>query len=113
LYRMDYGQLVESHTERGADITIAAQPVTPGEATEMGIFRFDVDGQIAALEEKPQPTPLAEIGSSLPPGARTLQTPPGRPFIASMGIYVFSRQGLLEGLGQDGIAFRKENHATH
>ena len=86
LYRMDYGELVESHTERGADITIAAQPVTPSEATEMGIFRFDIDGQIAAFEEKPNTPRLAEIGSSLPPGARTLQTPPGRPFIASMGI---------------------------
>jgi glucose-1-phosphate adenylyltransferase len=108
LYRMDYGELVESHTERGADITIAAQPVTPSEATEMGIFRFDIDGQIAAFEEKPNTPRLAEIGSSLPPGARTLQTPPGRPFIASMGIYVFSRQVLLEVLEQDGIDFGKE-----
>ena len=41
---MDYAELVESHTERGADITIAAQPVTTADATEMGIFRFDRAG---------------------------------------------------------------------
>jgi glucose-1-phosphate adenylyltransferase len=74
----------------------------------MGIFRFDIDGQIAAFEEKPNTPRLAEIGSSLPPGARSLQTPPGRPFIASMGIYVFSRQVLLEVLEQNGIDFGKE-----
>ena len=108
LYRMDYGELLESHTERGADITIAAQPVTPTEATEMGIFRFDLDGQISAFEEKPNTPRLAEIGGSLPAAARTLQTPPGKPFIASMGIYVFSRQVLLEVLEQNGIDFGKE-----
>ena len=53
LYRMDFCELIESHIERRADITIAAQPVTPDDATQMGIFRFDVDGQIVGFEEKP------------------------------------------------------------
>jgi glucose-1-phosphate adenylyltransferase len=108
LYRMDYAELVESHTERGADITLAAQPVTPHDATEMGIFRFDHSGQIAAFEEKPNAARLAEIGGSLPPGAPFLQTPPDKPFVASMGIYVFSRQVLLDVLEQSGIDFGKE-----
>src|SRR6188768_3945456 len=68
LYRMDFNDLVESHIEGRADITIAAQPVTPDDATEMGIFRFDVDGQIVGLEEKPSASRLAEIGSSAPRG---------------------------------------------
>ncbi len=54
LYRMDFCDLIESHIESRADITIAAQPVTPEDATQMGIFRFDTDGQIAGFEEKPQ-----------------------------------------------------------
>jgi glucose-1-phosphate adenylyltransferase len=108
LYRMDYAELVESHTERGADITIAAQPVTTADATEMGIFRFDRSGQIVAFQEKPTRARLGEIGSSLPAGGAFLSTPPDKPFVASMGIYVFSRQVLLDVLEQDGIDFGKE-----
>ena len=40
LYHMDYAEMVEAHTERHADITIAAQPVDVDDATQMGIFRF-------------------------------------------------------------------------
>jgi glucose-1-phosphate adenylyltransferase len=108
LYRMDYAELVESHTERSADITIAAQPVTPADATEMGIFRFDRSSQIVAFEEKPTRARLEEMGSSLPAGGAFLNTPPDKPFVASMGIYVFSRQVLLDVLEQDGIDFGKE-----
>ena len=57
LYRMDYAELIESHTERHADITLAAQPVGADDATQMGIFSFDHDGQIAGFEEKPDAGP--------------------------------------------------------
>src|SRR6266566_2840518 len=53
LYRMDYNELVRAHVDRRADVTIAAKPVGLDEATEMGIFRFDREGQIIAFEEKP------------------------------------------------------------
>src|ERR671935_2948111 len=46
LYRMDFCELIDSHNETGADITIAAQPVTRADATQMGIFLFDDRGQI-------------------------------------------------------------------
>src|SRR5512137_1032116 len=62
LYRMDFAELIESHVERGADITIAAQPVETSVASEMGIFVFDKKGQIAAFEEKPNAERLAKIG---------------------------------------------------
>src|SRR5579862_9405136 len=45
LYRMNYCDLVDEHIERKADITIAAQPVTMTDASAMGIFRFDRNGQ--------------------------------------------------------------------
>src|SRR6476646_3376318 len=41
LYRMDYSEMVDSHIDRRADITIAAKPVPSEEASSMGIFRFD------------------------------------------------------------------------
>src|SRR6187399_2115778 len=53
LYRMDYSEMVEAHVDRRADVTIAAQPVGLTDATQMGILRFDRDGQIVAFEEKP------------------------------------------------------------
>src|SRR4249919_2368065 len=53
LYRMDYSEIVEAHIDRQADITIAAQAVTPEDASSMGILRFDRNGQIIAFDEKP------------------------------------------------------------
>jgi glucose-1-phosphate adenylyltransferase len=118
LYRMDFSELLDSHIESRADITIAAQPVTPDDATEMGIFRFDERGQIGGFEEKPKPERLAEMQSSVPRG--TLMTggvTAEKPFVASMGIYVFAREVLLEILDEPGIDFGKEiipkSLATH
>src|ERR1700732_4094156 len=69
LYRMDYSEMVEAHVDRRADITIAAQQVTADAATEMGIFRFALAGQILALEKKPTQGRLREIERSIPPAA--------------------------------------------
>jgi glucose-1-phosphate adenylyltransferase len=96
LYRMDYSEMVETHVDRGADVTIAAQPTDHHDATGMGIFRFDRAGQIVAFEEKPRPERLQEIGRSIPSGSIFGGHSDDRPFIASMGVYVFSREVLLE-----------------
>ena len=96
LYRMDYNEMVDAHIDRRADITIAAQPVTADDAPSMGIFRFDRSGRIIAFEEKPNPDRLQDIGQSIPPGATLAGHTPGKPFVASMGVYVFSRDVLLE-----------------
>src|ERR1700716_1596783 len=101
LYRMDYCEMVETHVERRADITIAAQPVTASDATAMGIFRFDRSGQIVAFEEKPTRDHLTNIGQSIPAGTTFGVHAPDRPFIASMGVYVFSRDVLLEAIDQE------------
>lgn len=109
IYRMDFSELIDAHIETGADITIAAQPVTPDDATAMGIFRFDRGGQIKAFEEKPDAGRLKEIGASVPPGAAFARTTPDQPFVASMGIYVFSREVLLEMLrSTPGVDFGRE-----
>ncbi len=108
LYRMDFCDLIESHIENRADITIAAQPVTPEDATQMGILRFDHQGQITAFEEKPDAERLAAIGSSMPLRSPGAGVNPDKPFVASMGIYVFSREVLIEVLETAGIDFGKE-----
>jgi glucose-1-phosphate adenylyltransferase len=107
LYRMDFCELLDAHIESQADITIAAQPVTPEDATQMGIFRFDELGQINGFEEKPNAARLREMRSSAP-GMGVAGLTPEKPFVASMGIYVFSRDVLLETLQRPGVDFGKE-----
>ena len=96
LYRMDYVDLLDAHVDRRADITIAAQPTGIDEASSLGIFLFDRTGQIVAFEEKPTRERLEALGRSIPPGATFAAHSPTQPFVASMGIYVFSRDVLLE-----------------
>ena len=104
LYRMNYEELIEAHKNTQADITIAAQPVDSVTATQMGIFRFDTGGQIIAFEEKPRAERLKEIGRSIPAGATFATHTDEQPFMASMGVYVFSRRVMLE------ILEREEGH---
>jgi glucose-1-phosphate adenylyltransferase len=108
LYRMNYCDMIDAHMDRDADITIAAQPVDTEDATQMGIFRFDRSGRIVAFEEKPHADRLAEIGASVPSGAVFTGHNPDKPFVASMGIYVFSRQVLMDVLAEPGVDFGRE-----
>jgi glucose-1-phosphate adenylyltransferase len=108
LYRMDFCEMIEAHIESRADITIAAQPVATADATQMGIFRFDERGQIVGFEEKPDESRLAAIGSSIPRGSTAGGVSAEKPFVASMGIYVFSREVLLEILEEPGVDFGRE-----
>jgi glucose-1-phosphate adenylyltransferase len=101
LYRMDYTDLIDAHVDSRSDITIAAQPVSIEAASGMGILRFNRTGQIIAFEEKPNRERLEEIGRSIPQGAVMTGHTADRPFVASMGIYVFSRDALLEVLEND------------
>jgi glucose-1-phosphate adenylyltransferase len=101
LYRMDYTELIDAHIDRNADVTIAAQPVPADMASAMGIFRFDRSGQIVAFEEKPDAARLDVIGQSIPSGATFSGHTADKPFIASMGIYLFSRDTLLEVITRD------------
>jgi glucose-1-phosphate adenylyltransferase len=109
LYRMDYCEMVDAHVKGHADITIAAQPVTIEDASGMGLFRFDRSGQIVAFEEKPSRDRLGEIGRSIPAGAINARHSDDKPFIVSMGVYVFSRKVLLDMLARaDSTDFGRE-----
>ena len=110
LYRMDFCELIESHIES------ARRHHHRGAAGDAG--RRDarwassgstIDGQIVALRgEAERARGSAEIGSSIPRGSTAGGTTADKPFVASMGIYVFSREVLLEILEQPGIDFGKE-----
>lgn len=108
LYRMNYAAMLDAHLERQADITIAALPSTPQDATAMGIFTFDRSGQITAFEEKPSAARLAAMKTSLPDGSTVLRTTEDKPFVASMGIYLFSRSVLLDMLDEPGNDFGRQ-----
>jgi glucose-1-phosphate adenylyltransferase len=109
LYRMDYAELLDAHVQGPADITIAALPVDAEDATGMGIFTFEGQGRIAGFEEKPNRERLAQMGPSLGAGAGFLTPDPKRPYIASMGIYLFTREVLLELLEREsGVDFGRE-----
>jgi len=109
IYRMDFAELVESHIERDADITIAAQPIGPDDATEMGIFSFDTSGQVTGFEHKPAAERLAQMRSSAPSHSPTGLLTADKPFLASMGIYVFSRDVLYDVLeGETLVDFGRE-----
>jgi glucose-1-phosphate adenylyltransferase len=101
LYRMNYASLIDAHKKQRADITIAAQPVDAATATQMGIFRFDREGKIVAFEEKPNAERLKQIARSIPDGATFATYTDDEPFMASMGVYVFSRQILLDMLERE------------
>ena len=107
LYRMDYSRLLAAHIEQNADITVAALPVSTEDATGMGIFTFDQKGRIEHFEEKPTAERLAAIQTSVPFGG-SITTSREKPFIASMGIYLFSRAALLSLLARPGNDFGRQ-----
>ena len=99
LYNMDYRAFVEYHAETGADITMAVQPVSADMAPALGILKRNADGRIENFTEKPEPTALAGLESM--PG-------PDKPYLASMGIYVFRTDLLFEVLKSEGDDFGKD-----
>jgi len=98
LYRMDYRAFVGYHIDTGADITLAVQPVAAEYASGLGILKRNPDGEIASFTEKPRPEALAGL-ESLPDT--------DKPYLASMGIYVFSTELLHDLLAAPGDDFGK------
>ena len=92
LYRMDFRRVVAQHAETGADITIATIPVTRREASSLGIMQINAERQITRFEEKPK-DPAVQDSLKLPHEWYGQLGIKGEDdfFLASMGIYVFSR----------------------
>jgi glucose-1-phosphate adenylyltransferase len=92
LYQMDFCEMLDNHIKKGADLSIATIPVVAREATEFGIMKTDADHHITSFIEKPKADVLNEWVSDT--GGQMQQQ--GRVYLASMGIYIFSRSLMNE-----------------
>jgi glucose-1-phosphate adenylyltransferase len=99
LYRMDFQALIASHNARGADVTISAVPVGRQDAASMGIMRVDPSGRVVGFLEKPQTEQELKLVRTDPAWIDAQGVPSqGRECLASMGIYLFNRQTLVDAL---------------
>lgn len=101
LYRMDYAAFVQNHIDAGADISIAVQPTNKKDAPSLGIIKLDASAanQIVQFTEKPSVDELDGLESG---------SDKNKPYMASMGIYIFSTKLLKEMLeANDGTDFGK------
>ncbi len=88
LYRMDYAAMANFHWENNADITVAVQPVATEDATRFGLLHRDADNRITRFAEKPKdPAVQKEMIS---------RDDPKRPYLGSMGIYMFKTSVLVD-----------------
>ena len=116
LYQMDFNEMIEAHEASGAEISIATQPVNAKEATSFGILKTDQNNFISSFIEKPNTSLLPDWTSPVSEDMNKV----GRNYLASMGIYIFNRELLVELLkNPDTVDFGKEiipgaikNHKT-
>jgi glucose-1-phosphate adenylyltransferase len=93
IYRMDIRQMIDSHLQKEAFVTVAARPVPIEQASSFGVIVSDDEKRIVGFQEKPKkPTPLP--------------SDPHRAYV-SMGNYIFNKDILLEALAK---AQRKKQH---
>jgi len=88
LYRMDYGEMFQYHLDKNAQITIGVQPVAAEDAHRFGLLQRNKDGRIIAFVEKPRDPEVLQRFVS--------RKDPQRPYIGSMGIYLFNTAVLEE-----------------
>jgi len=107
LYRMDLAEFLKKHQESGADITIAATPVSRADASGFGILKTDKTGRITEFMEKPGSTKNIDDWM-IPKETRTPAAANGRDYLASMGIYIFNSSAMEESLNNSLTDFGKE-----
>jgi glucose-1-phosphate adenylyltransferase len=90
LYQMNFEAFARHHVDQKADITIATIPVSAEDAPGFGIMKVNMEGRIERFIEKPKPEIVPEWESAVPDAYRQS----GKVYLASMGIYIFSREVL-------------------
>lgn len=99
LYRMDFREMLATHKEAGADVTIAAKPVDRSEASALGVMRVDDTGRVQGFLEKPQTDEEIDLVRMDPAWIDSHGVDSqGRDCLASMGIYLFNRDMLVDAL---------------
>ncbi len=101
LYRMDYSLFVEHHRSTGSDLTVAALPVDAQQAEAFGLMRTDEEGNIKEFREKPTGNSLKVMAVDTSRFGLDKATAIEKPYLASMGIYVFSRETLFDLLNKN------------
>jgi len=101
LYRMDYRKFLDRHFSTGADLTVSVVPCRPDEAEEFGLLKTDKKGEIVEFKEKPKGDELESMRVDTTNFGLTAQAAQKRPFLASMGIYVFNYAKLVDLLKTD------------
>ncbi len=105
LYRMDFRQLIKTHREARADVTIAVLPVATEQTAGFGIVKLDDNGRVTSFIEKPQKPEQLEPYHTAPEWIeRRGISAAGRPYLASMGIYLFTRDALFQLLNSKPLA---------
>ncbi|MFA5446709.1 MAG: glucose-1-phosphate adenylyltransferase [Sphaerochaeta sp.] len=111
LYRMDLQDMLARHKATGAELTIAAKPISRKEATGLGIMGVTEDGIIDKFYEKPAPElDISEykVGQSFMHDSLGVDVGPHNEYLASMGIYIFNAKTMEEVLNNDKTDFGKE-----
>ncbi|HEV8504059.1 MAG TPA: glucose-1-phosphate adenylyltransferase [Chitinophagaceae bacterium] len=107
LYQMDFNEMLENHKKMGADISIATIPVVARDASDFGIMKKNDEGYITSFTEKPKKDMLPDWASDT--GEEMKKK--GKVYLASMGIYIFTRKmlfDLLQSEYKEGTDFGKE-----
>lgn len=92
LYQMDFKEMLKNHLESDADLTIATIPVNKEDATGFGIMKTDDKHNIVRFVEKPN---LEEVDKWKSEVSEKMKHE-GKEYLASMGIYIFKRQSLID-----------------
>ncbi len=101
LYRMDYRKFLQRHVETNADVTVSVIPCRPDEAKDFGLLKTDDQGKIIEFKEKPKGDALESMRVDTTQFGLTAEESEKRPFLASMGIYIFKYERLIEFLKED------------
>jgi glucose-1-phosphate adenylyltransferase len=107
LYQMDFNEMLENHKKMNADISIATIPVVARDASDFGIMKKNEEGYITSFTEKPKRDMLPDWESDTGEEMRKK----GKLYLASMGIYIFTRKmlfDLLQSEYKEGTDFGKE-----
>lgn len=92
LYRMNYRDFVGRHRETGADITLSVLPIDEKRASDFGLMKIDDTGRVIDFSEKPKGDALKQMAVDTTTLGLTPAEATERPYIASMGIYIFSKE---------------------
>lgn len=101
LYRMDYRKFMERHFETGADLTVSVIPANAQDAEGFGLLKADSNGKITDFSEKPKGEALEKMRVDTTRFGLTSEEANERPYLASMGIYVFNYPKLVELLAEN------------